>query len=271
MPDKYFEIGDTAILVHHRGVTTLPGCPPLLTDGQAVLFLHDAGANGNSFSVVMDHLEGSHSPISLDFPGHGRSGSLDSLTSISAFAEYAESLILSWDAGALLVVGEGLGAAVGLELSRRSHLDISGLICVGAVGVAVKLGDEIAELESITAGKARRNFDTSGYGPEPDESVLKEAFSQWVKTDPRATLGARKAQHKWNESIDLEGVSTPTVVVIGEHASSTSREASLQLAQSLPNATVETLAAAGNHGPIEQPKAFASLINRTVEEVGHSS
>lgn len=270
MPDKYFEIGDTAILVHHRGDTTLPGSAPTMCKGQTVLFLHDAGANGNSFSAVMDELADSHSPISLDFPGHGRSGSLDSLSSITAFAEHAEALMRGWEVPSLVIVGEGLGAAVGLELAQRGHLEVSCLICIGEVGVTVDLADEIAELESITAGKARRNFNTSGYAPDPDESVLREAFAQWVKTDPRATLGARRAQHAWNESVDLKGLSTPTVVVVGEHADPSSVAASDSLAQTLSNSTVEVLAGAGIHGPIEQPEAFAALISRSAEEMKRS-
>ena len=242
-----------------------------MANGQTILFLHDAGANGNCFSAVMDHLDGSHSPVSLDFPGHGRSGSLDSLSSISAFAEHAEELMLNWQVPSLVVVGEGLGAAVGLELAQRSRLDISYLICVGAVGVSLDLSEEIFELESITAGKARRNFNTSGYAPDTEESVLREAFTQWVKTDPRATLGARRAQLAWNETVDLSGLSIPTTVVVGEHADPSSIEASHKLAQTLADCTVEMLAGACSHGPIEQPEAFASLIGRFAEETRTSA
>ena len=49
---QVFQIGDLAILVHHRGDTTLPGCPPPIADGQTILFLHDAGGNGNCFKVM---------------------------------------------------------------------------------------------------------------------------------------------------------------------------------------------------------------------------
>ncbi len=271
MPDKYFEIGDLAILVHHRGDTTLPGCPPPIADGQTILFLHDAGGNGNCFRKVMDHLDGSHSPVSLDFPGHGRSGSLDSLSSIAAFAEHAEELMLDWQVPSLMIVGEGLGAAVGLEIALRGRLEISSLICVGAVGLSVDLSAEISELESITAGKARRNFSTDGYAPEPEESVLREAFAQWVKTDPRATLGARRAQLAWNQSVDLTNLSVETTVVIGEHADPISAEKSKALAQTLINCQIEIITGAANHAPIEQPDAFASLISRLAEETRSSS
>ena len=271
MPDKYFEIAGAAILVHHRGETTLPGSPPPLERGQTILFLHDAGANGNSFASVMDALAEDHSPVSFDFPGHGRSGSLDSLASIEEFAQHTEELLREWDVGSLVVVGEGLGAAVGLELTKRQQVTVDALICIGTVGPDADLTEEIKELELITAGKARRNFDTSGYAPEPDEKVLREAFAQWVKTDPRATLGARRAQRSWNAEAELSGIGTPTLVVIGEHSESASRESSEGLVRDLADASVETLPGAGRHGAIEQPQSLAAVIARTINSLGLSS
>lgn len=268
VPDKYFEIAGTAILVHHRGETTLPGSPPPLERGQTILFLHDAGANGNSFASVMDASAAGHSPVSFDFPGHGRSGSLDSLSSIEEFAQHAEDLLREWAVESLVVVGEGLGAAVGLELTQRPQMTVHALICIGAVGPDADLTEEIAELELITAGKARRNFDTSGYAPDPDEKMLREAFSQWVKTDPRATLGARRAQRAWNAEADLSDVGTPTLIVIGEHSEPASRESSEALARDLPDASIEVLPDAGRHGAIEQPRALAALIDRTISSLG---
>ena len=70
--------------------------------------------------------------------------------------------------------------------------------------------------------------------------------------------------------MELKGLSTPTVVVVGEHADPSSVAASESLAQTLSNSTVEVLAGAGIHGPIEQPEAFASLISRSAEEMTRS-
>ena len=103
MPDKYFDVDGVATLAHHRGETTLPGAPPRLANGSTVLLFHDAGGNGNCFRELMDCLEANHSPVSFDQPGHGRSGELDSLTSIEAMAVHAEELVKNWEGGHLIL------------------------------------------------------------------------------------------------------------------------------------------------------------------------
>ena len=264
MPDKYFDVNGIATLVHHRGVTTLPGAPPNLHDGQPILFLHDAGVNGNTFGEVMDLLMANHSPVSLDLPGHGRSGSLDSLASVGAMASHVESLISPWELQSLVVVGEGLGAAIGTELAANAVLPITALICVGAVGPFVSLTEEISQLTKITTGKARREFDKTGYAHEPEEKLLRKAFGHWVTTDPRATLGAREAQAEWNENVDLENISCRTIVVIGEHTEEALKDSSQSFANHLTSGEVSVIGEAGRRSAQETPEEFCTVILNSI-------
>jgi len=267
VPDKYFEVDGVATLVHHRGESTLPGAPPDLSNGCSVLLLHDAGSNGNSFRDLMDRLAIDHSPVSFDQPGHGRSGELDSLTSVEAMAVHAENLVENWDLNNLIVVGEGMGAAVALELASRAILHIVGVVCIGAVGQSVDLSQEISELTLIASGKARRQFDSTGYGPDTDESVFRKAFAEWVKTDPRAALGARRAQEKWNGDADVSHVKIPTLVVIGEHTEDQYRESSERLADDLPLGTKRGLDGAARRAAIENPAGLSLVIDAFSNEL----
>lgn len=266
VPDKYFDVNGIATLVHHRGATTLPGSPPDLATGQAVLFLHDAGVNGNSFGDVMDLLVEGNSPFSIDLPGHGRSGSLDSLPTIEDMAAHVESLILPWGLKSLVVVGEGLGAAIGVELAGNQALPVASLICVGEVGPLVSLEAEIEELTKITTGKARRQFDTTGFAPEPDEKIMRKAFSHWVTTDPRATLGARKAQAEWNERVNLGKVPCRTVVVIGGHTDENRKASSLSFASQISSSDIVTIESADRRSPQEVPSDFCAVITETITQ-----
>src|SRR5213078_376030 len=54
MAQKYFSVGGVPTMIHHRGPTTLPGHPPDLSRGPAVLCVHGAGGNGNEFAGVLD-------------------------------------------------------------------------------------------------------------------------------------------------------------------------------------------------------------------------
>ena len=264
MPAKYFDVDGIATLVHHRGTTTLPGSAPNLDEGQAILLLHDAGVNGNAFGDLMDLLALNNSPVSFDLPGHGRSGSLDSLDSVEAMTAHVESLLTPWEAPSLVVVAEGLGAAIGFELAANGHLDVSALVCCGLVGPTVDVQQDIQDLAEITSGKARRQFDTSGYAPDPDEKMMRKAFSHWVTTDPRATLGARRAQLDWNNRVDLSRATCPTVVVVGEHTEEQHQPSSYQFAESVADGTVVTMPEVGRHPAQESPAGLCAVIEETI-------
>tara|TARA_B100000427_G_scaffold239922_1_gene202805 strand:- start:19309 stop:20187 length:879 start_codon:yes stop_codon:yes gene_type:complete len=271
VPDKYFDVNGIATLVHHRGMTTLPGSAPDLDSGQPVLFLHDAGVNGNTFADVMDLLTVDHSPVSLDLPGHGRSASLDSLPTVEAMASHIESLMAPWGLHSLTVVGDGLGAAIGVELAANGSLPVASLVCVGSVGPFISLTSEIDELTQITTGKARRQFDTTGYAPEPDEKMMRKAFSHWVTTDPRATLGARKAQAEWNSQVDLSKVACTTIVAIGTHTEEASKANSLSFAEQLELSQIVMIEGAGRHSAQEVPSDFCAVIRDSITESSTAS
>lgn len=266
MPQKYLAIGETATLIHHRGPTTLPGSPPRTDRGSTVICLHDAGTSGAWFSDLMDSLAGGHSPLSYDQPGHGRSGGLDALGSIGAMVDHLRSLTEAWSIEHPVLVGEGLGSAVALQAAVEGAAEDPGypsaLVLIGGAAASFDLDDELAALTAITAGKARRDFDRTGYAPETDRSVYQKAFAYWVKTDPRATLGARRAQAAWS----LDGApELPVLVVIGEQEEPDSAAAAESLAERLPNATVHRLAGAGRRGVLEQPESLAAAISAFIE------
>lgn len=260
VPAKYQTIGDVATLVQHRGPTTLPGSPPSSSAGPPVLCLHDAGMSGASFADLLDELEATHSPIAFDLPGHGRSAGLDSLDSVPAMAAHAAGLLEAYRLDRVVVVGEGLGVAVALELAASRPELVAGLVLTGGAAASWDLDEEIASLAAVTAGRARRELDRTGYAPETDRSVYRKAFGVWVETDPRATVGARRAQAAWSLGDRGGAITAPTRVVIGQHEEEASAASASNLAASLPDATVVTLEGAGRRGVLEQPAGLAGIV-----------
>ncbi len=258
MPQKYVTVDGVATLVTHRGPTTLPGAPPDTSQGATVVCLHDAGTSGGWFDGVLDALASSHSPLAYDQPGHGRSAGLDALASIEAMVDHLAGLLGAWDLTDPVLVGDGLGAVVAIEAARRPGL-VRAVVAVGAVADTFDLAEEIDELAAITAGRARRNFDRSGYGPDAGRPVYEKAFASWVTTDPRATLGARRAQAAWSLA---EPPAVPVLVVTGEHTEAGHAAAAARLAERLPAATTHELAGAGRRGAIEQPDQLVAAIDR---------
>lgn len=266
MAAKYFDVDGVATLVHHRGPTTLPGRAPETGHGATVLCLHDAGGNGNAFAEVLDALATAHSPIAYDQPGHGRSGSLDSLGSIPAMAVHARLLAGALGVERPVLLGEGLGAAVALELALTDPGWPRALVLVGGVAGSFDVDDEVERLSRVTAGRARREFDRTGYAPDTRREVYQRAFGEWVKTDPRATLGDRRAQADWDRTADLGSITCPALVVVGEHTEEPYETAALEVAEALPAGRVHQLAGAGRRVVVEQPAALAAAIDEFLGE-----
>ena len=212
VPQKYVSVDSVATLVHHRGATTLPGQPPDTSKGSVVLCLHGAGGNGNEFSGVLDALAGEHSPLACDQQGHGRSAGLDSLGGVEAMAKHARLLADSIGLHAPVLVGDGLGAAVALEAAIADPAWPSALVLCGGATAHFEVSDDLLnQTRRIAGGKARREFDQTGYAPETPREVYQKAFAEWVKTDPRVMVGDLVAQQSWDGRGRLGGVSCPVV------------------------------------------------------------
>lgn len=266
VPQKYLSVDGVATFVHHRGPTTLPGHPPDLSGGQVVGCLHGAGGNGNEFSGVLDALEGSFTPIAYDQPGHGRSGGLDSLGSIEAMAAHLRGVAATLGIEKPCLFGDGMGAAVALEASIADRSFPLALVLTGGATAHADVSDDIIEqLRRVAEGKDRRNFDASGYAPGTPREIYQRAFAEWLKTDPRVTLGDRKAEQVWDGRGRLGAVSAPALIVLGAHEEPEARKSAEALAGELPDAHIVLVADAGRHAVLEQPAALARLVSEFLE------
>ena len=257
-------------MVHHRGISTLPGKPPEHTFGEIILCLHDAGGNGNAFSEVLNQLSDSHTPVAYDQPGHARSAGLDSLGSLDLMAEHAEQLCMKLAANRVVLVGDGLGAALAFEIAARGKIDVHGIVAFGDLDHDYDLNAAITELEAITSGKARRQFDQSGYSPNVSVEAKTKAFSEWVKTDPRTTVEDLRALSDWKGDNTLPRVTCPVLLLVGDETEETQTAATNTLALSLSKCEISAISDSGRRLLYEAPDQLAKAIKKFCSNVGTS-
>jgi 3-oxoadipate enol-lactonase len=258
---KYFTIGSLATMVHHRGATTLPGEPPAATSGPTVLCVHDVAGNGHVFTAVLDALADDNRPIAFDLPAHGRSGGLDSLGAIDAMAGHLKDLADRLGVTSPVLLGDGMGAAVVLEAAAAwPDWPSAVVVCGGASATPSPDPAVVEQVRQVTRGRARRQFDTTGYAPDTPREVYERAFGEWMKTDPRATVGDLEALAAWDGPARVAAVTAPVVVVVGEHESADAQAAAEALAAAVGTGRVEVLSGAGRRGVVEQPAALAAIV-----------
>ncbi len=250
MAVKYFTVESVATFVHHRGPTTLPGSPAERGPGATVLCVHDVAGNGNVFAGVLDSLAERRRPIAFDLPAHGRSGRLDSLGTIAEMAGYTKALADRLELTSPVLLGDGMGAAIALEAAATwPGWPATVIVCGGASATPAPTRAEIDELRLVTAGRSRRQFDTTGYAPETSRDDLpagvRRVDEDRSSGDHRRPRGARR------RGTDRHGsapITAPVVVVVGEHEPPEARAAAEALAAAVANGRVVTLAGAGRRG-----------------------
>lgn len=282
VPEKYVRREGLPLLVRHTGPTTLPEAPPFSSGSAStsassvsvdssralqIVCLHDAGLQSSVFDDLLTELDGvGIEALALDLPGHGRSGSLDSLPSIEAMAEMA-SWVADWcQIDRALIVGHGMGALVALEWAFAKPDSVAGLVLCGA-GAALGIdADAIELMRSVTRGKAPRPFDPTRVAKDSGRDLMRRAYMEGIKTDPRATLVDLEASRAWADAFDrkggtaLDGVRCPVRIVSGGAESDSVRERSEQLARVSASSSTHVVEGAAHFLPLENPAALASLI-----------
>ena len=260
MPNKYWVVDGVATLLHHSGPTTLPETPPVFAGGEVVVCLHGMGGNGNVFSGLLEALGGDHGVLAFDQPGHGRSGSLDSLGAIERMADFTQGLFDKLGLGAPVLLGHGMGAAIALELALRSPERVRGLVLCSA-GATLELPDEeLAALKLVTEGKAPREFARDSLSKTAQPDTWRRAYMEFLKTDPRARYGDALACCDWSAEGRLADLKHATLVAVGADDRADRRSAAETLAGAIEAAELVTLADCAYEVPLEQPAALAEAV-----------
>ncbi|MEE9281994.1 MAG: alpha/beta hydrolase [Myxococcota bacterium] len=267
MPNKYFAVAGVATYVHHTGPTTLPDSVPDLRRGEVVLFLHGAGGNGNVYAGLLERLAAEHSPIAFDLPGHGRSGELDSLGSIERMAAFTRAFVERLGLRKPVLFGHSLGGAVAMRYAL-DHPDELRALVLCATGASFHVADaQIDRLRLVAEGKARREFNRQAYASSAPPEVLRQAFGEELKTDPRARLGDVIAASEWNAAAEIGRISVPTLVVHGEEdAPQLAKEADV-LVSGIAGAKKVVIPRAATGLPLEQPDALAEAVRAFLAEL----
>jgi pimeloyl-ACP methyl ester carboxylesterase len=149
--------------------------------GPTVLLLHGAGATGAVWARVLDELSGLRW-ITVDLPGHGRSGWLPSYH----HRDHASAIAAALGTAEIdLVVGHSLGALVALTLADGVPVGAVTAIAMKVVWTPEQLSGRAAH-----AGRPHRIF------ADRDDALLRfakvsglQADSPWLATGIRATPG----------------------------------------------------------------------------------
>jgi len=260
LPAKYVQIGGEAIHFLHTGATTLPDVPPALEAGALFVCVHGAGRNAGDFRRTLAGLTPADSAAALDLPGHGRSTGLEGLPSMDAYADVVQRFTDAVVGRPFVLVGWSMGAFVALTLGRRRPPRLAGLVLIA--GAPVWSLDEamLAALHDVVRGRRSQIFDQTLFAPSTSLEVMREAWTEQVKTDPRVLYGDLRAGARFDARPLLAEIRVPTLVIHGADDRITSRAQGEALAGGIAGARLAVVDGAGHVPHLERPERVHELL-----------
>ena len=153
---RFVDVSNTGMRVRYLEWPTTTGA-----DVEAVLFLHDTGQCAEVWIQVATSLfDRGYSVFALDLRGHGgTSHSHEGRYSLEVMSEDVKGFILEKDlyTRPLAVVGQGIGAAIGLQLAARNPSLVGAVVSIDFSLPCELFRHEEQEILHIAADVARRS------------------------------------------------------------------------------------------------------------------
>lgn len=260
MPTKYVDVDGYAVHYFHTGQTTLPPVVPDVSQGRLILYIHGAGSNGHFAYKLLDILAVNHSPLSFDFPAHGRSSGIDSLGSITAYSDFTHSLWKTLGIRPTVLMGHSMGGAIAMDLALRHPEMVDGLILT-CTAAAFNIPDERVETwTQVMKGRRSQPFTKESCSPKTPQDIVQQGWMEQIKTDPRVRYFDLVACQQVDLRSRLAEIRTPTLILTGQDDTTTPVAQSEELRDQIPGAQLTVVQDAGHWLPIEKPQAACDAI-----------
>ena len=235
----------------------------------ALLFLHGLGGDRDCFAPQLDHFAGSHECLSWTMPGYGGSAPLHELT-FPTLAQAACGLLDEYGIAAAVVVGQSLGGMVAQQMAIAHPERVAGLVPVATTAAFGKPGssfnDEFlaSRLAPIRAGSSPADL----AGEIVDSIVASgasaecraHAVASMSRIDPENYGRSIECLVTWDGRNALGDVTAPTLCIAGEDDTNAPVRAVERLAESIPDAALTVIEAAGHLVNLERPEAFNAAL-----------
>jgi pimeloyl-ACP methyl ester carboxylesterase len=264
---KYATVSGTAVHYFHAGPTTLPDVVPDLAKGKLLLFVHDAGSNGATWRRQIEALADAHSPLALDYPGHGRSGSTEGLPSVEAYRDFLVAFMEALHLQPCVLVGHGLGGAIALALALAHPAHLRGLVLVATAARGNVPQETLDTWRNVMLGRAQQPFTTDAFSPQTQFPLMREIWTEQVKTDPRVRYHDLLASNAFDITARLDAIGVPTLIVAGLDDRVTPVASAEILQRGIRGAQLVIIEGAGHHVPMEQAEAFNATVRRFVDSL----
>jgi pimeloyl-ACP methyl ester carboxylesterase len=250
----------------HTGPTTPPGVPPRLDQGEVLVFIHGASGMASTWKQQLECFSRDRSPLAVDLPGHGNSGTTAGMTSIYDYRECIAALAADLQLRPFVIVGHSMGGAVALDFTLTYPERVRGLVLIGT-GARLRVAPERLEhLKQALEGKRPLPADRSAYSPKTPDEVVHAIETETSRTDAGVRYNNMQACDAFDVMPQLKNITCPTLAICGLDDVITPPKYAEYFKANIPNCTLELIPDAGHWVHVEQ----ADQVNAAIATFLHT-
>jgi len=236
-------------------------------EGRALFLFHSLLSDRASFDAIVPKLSPSFRVIVPELPGFGRSQAVKG--GLAEVADrMAEAVVDGADGGEAIVLGNGYGGFVALQMAIR-HGKLASKLVLADCGAAfsepgrdafrnMAAASKAKGLSAITDVAMRRLFASEFQEAHP--ALMRDRREAFLKTDPDVLQAACQSLAELDLRPQLGEVKVPVLVLVGEHDEATPPPMSRELAAGLPQAQLKVISGCAHVPQLQAPEVFLEAI-----------
>jgi 3-oxoadipate enol-lactonase len=242
-------------------------------NGPPLILLHSLLSDRASFDRVAPTLAKTFRVVVPELPGFGQSPAIDG--GLAAIADRMAEAVKDCAGGDnVAVLGNGYGGFVALQMAIR-HPNLASRLVLADCGAAFsEPGREAFRnmaaaaaskgLSAITDVAMRRLFASEFQEKNPD--IMRNRREAFLRTNPTVFHAACLALAELDLRSQLQKVTVPVLVLVGEHDEATPPPMSHELAAGLPDARLVILPGCAHVPQLQSPEIFLEVLNLFLNE-----
>ena len=239
------------------------------TAERPILFLH-GGGGFNERQPFVAPLAEKRRFVAPSHPGFGASSLPDWLDSVDDIAHLHLELLDLLKLDRVDLVGCSIGGWIGAEMATKAPERFSRIVFVGPVGIKVGPADKL-DIPDIFAMPQDDVLKLTFHDPErmkPDIAKIPDAelAVMFRGRETLALLTWEPWMHNPKLKRRLHRIAAPTLFIRGESDGLVSQSYLDAYARMLPNASTQTIKAAGHVPQLEQPADFTAAVLKFLGE-----
>ena len=152
-----------------------------------------------------------------------------------------------------------MGGAIAQTLALKRPELISGLILCGT-GCRLRVAPAILEGIAKNFGPAVEMIVLFAHGDQPDRNLVRQGVEMMSAVGPQVLLGDFTACDNFDLCDAVQGIETPTLVMVGDQDKMTPLKYSQTLVDKIPGARLAVIPGGGHMANVEQAQEFNRAV-----------